>query len=78
MNKYGQRGKWRFTDFGLAVSYEMDKRNMKLYQLAKKVGITPTYLSMILHGERKGKNYIDLIKDTLGLKDGKKNAEKAG
>lgn len=73
MNKYGRRGKWRLTDFGIEVSNKMDKRNMRLYQLAQKLGITSTYLSRILHGECKGKNYIDLIKKTLDIKDDYKN-----
>ena len=42
-----------FKKFRLVISSSLDNRNISMRELSKKVGISPSYLSRILSGERK-------------------------
>lgn len=57
--------KRRLTDFGREVKNRLYELNMTQKTLAKKVGTSEAYLSMILYGERSGAKYRDRIKSVI-------------
>lgn len=64
--------KRRLTPFGDRVKEKLIDVNMTQRELAKKIGTSDVYLSMILYGERSGKKYIEDIKKILDLKNSDK------
>lgn len=57
--------KRKLTDFGEEVKKRLYELNMTQKTLAKKVGTSEAYLSMILYGERSGAKYRDKIKAVI-------------
>lgn len=57
--------KRKLTDFGEKVKNRLYELNMTQKTLAKKVGTSEAYLSMILYGERSGAKYRDKIKSVI-------------
>lgn len=57
--------KRKLTDFGEIVKKQLFELNMTQKILAKKVGTSEAYLSMILYGERSGAKYKDKIKSII-------------
>lgn len=59
--------KRKLTPFGLKIKNRLVDMNMTQKELAKMLGTSDAYLSMILYGERAGTIYIESIKEILGL-----------
>lgn len=59
--------KRKITPFGLRVKNRLADLNMSQKELAKKLGTSDAYLSMILYGERSGDIYIENIKNILNI-----------
>jgi DNA-binding XRE family transcriptional regulator len=59
--------KRKLTGFGIEVKDRLTDINMTQKKLAKEIGLSPVYLSMILYGERSGEKYLDEIKAFLKL-----------
>ncbi|MBE3593153.1 MAG: helix-turn-helix transcriptional regulator [Thermoanaerobacter sp.] len=59
--------KRKLTDFGKLVNDRLAELNMTQKELSQLIGTSEPYLSMILHGERSGKKYMDKIKEILKL-----------
>lgn len=59
--------KRRLTPFGERIKERLVDINMTQKQLAKKLGTSNAYLSMILYGERSGEKYINEMKSILGI-----------
>jgi len=59
--------KRKLTPFGLKVKNRLVDINMTQKELAKRLGTSDAYLSMILYGERAGTIYIESIKKILDL-----------
>ncbi|MGI6427267.1 MAG: helix-turn-helix domain-containing protein [Natronincolaceae bacterium] len=57
--------KRKLTDFGEEVKNRLYELNMTQKTLAKKIGTSEAYLSMILYGERSGAKYKDKIKSII-------------
>lgn len=57
--------KRKLTAFGQRVKERLYELNMTQKTLAKKVGTSEAYLSMILYGERSGAKYKDKIKSVI-------------
>lgn len=66
--------KRKLTNFGDKVKKRLFYLNMTQKTLAKKVGTSEAYLSMILYGERSGSKYKDKIENIL-LMDTDQNTE---
>lgn len=50
--------KRKLTDFGKLVNDRLAELNMTQKELSRLIGTSEPYLSMILHGERSGKNIL--------------------
>lgn len=59
--------KRKLTPLGLKVKNRLADLNMTQKELAKKLGTSDAYLSMILYGERSGNIYIEDIKNILNI-----------
>lgn len=59
--------KRKLTPLGLKVKNRLADLNMTQKELAKKLGTSDAYLSMILYGERSGSIYIEDIKNILNI-----------
>ncbi|HAQ39571.1 MAG TPA: transcriptional regulator [Clostridiales bacterium] len=59
--------KRKLTPFGLNVKNRLADLNMSQKALAKKLGTSDAYLSMILYGERSGNMYIENIRSILDM-----------
>lgn len=57
--------KRKLTDFGEEVKNRLYELNMTQKTLAKKIGTSEAYFSMILYGERSGAKYKDKIKSII-------------
>lgn len=57
--------KRKLTKFGERVKDRLIEVNMTQKTLAKKIGTSEVYLSMILYGERSGNKYKQVIEDIL-------------
>lgn len=62
-------GKRGLTKFGELVNERLVELNMTQKSLAKEVGVSEVYLSMILRGKRSGKKYKNDILRVLGIKE---------
>ncbi len=60
--------KRKLTPFGEKVKERLIDLNMTQKKLAKKIGTSEVYLSLILYGERSGEKYIDAINEVLKFK----------
>lgn len=67
MNKYGRRGIWKLTPFGVEVKKRLVEYNMTALTLAERVQMNPAYLPQILYGKKRGKKYINQIKEVLEI-----------
>ena len=56
-----------FSEFGLKARTEMLRRGVTITELAKQLGVSPSYVSDILRGVRKGKPQRKRIAEILGL-----------
>lgn len=63
----GRMQKRKLTPFGLKVKNRLADMNMTQKELAKRLGTSDAYLSMILYGERAGTIYIASIKNILDI-----------
>ncbi len=57
----------KLTPFGVEIKKNLVDRQMTQTELAKKIGVSPKYINLILYGERSGKKYIPAITSLLGL-----------
>lgn len=57
--------KRKLTKFGERVKARLIEVNMTQKTLAKKIGTSEVYLSMILYGQRSGIKYRDVIEEIL-------------
>lgn len=62
--------KRKLTVFGNYVKNRLFELNMTQKSLAKKIGTSEVYLSMILYGERSGAKYKDEIINILSIDEG--------
>lgn len=67
MNKYGRRGTWKLTPFGVEVKKRLVENNMTALKLAESLNMNPTYLPQILYGKKRGQKYIEPIKQALRI-----------
>jgi transcriptional regulator with XRE-family HTH domain len=58
----------KLTPFGIEVKKRLIEIGKTQNQLAKEIGTSKVYLSMILYGKRSGEKYLQLIKDLLDIK----------
>lgn len=69
----------KLTPFGAEIKKCLVDRQMTQKELAKKIGVSPKYINLIIYGERSGKKYIPAILSYLGLDsgivDGQKKAD---
>lgn len=63
--------RWKNTKFSLAAKKKLDKENMTMRMLARKLNTSPQMISMVLHGKAKSKKIEEGIKIELGLKEEK-------
>lgn len=61
--------KRKLTAFGEKVKSKLVELNMTQKALAKKLGTSDVYLSMILYGERSGEKYKDSIVKILEISE---------
>ncbi|TCK90597.1 helix-turn-helix protein [Natranaerovirga hydrolytica] len=61
--------KRKLTDFGSNVKARLVELNMTQKELAKRIGTSEVYLSLILYGERSGEKYIKHIKKILNMEE---------
>lgn len=61
--------KRKLTPYGIKVKNRLVDMNMTQKELAKKLGTSDAYLSMILYGERAGTLYIESINKILNLEN---------
>ncbi|MCG8501012.1 MAG: helix-turn-helix transcriptional regulator [Firmicutes bacterium] len=59
--------KKKLTPFGEVVNKRLVELNMTQRRLAKEVGTSEVYLSMILRGVRSGKKYLNTIISILDI-----------
>ncbi|HAE61021.1 MAG TPA: transcriptional regulator [Eubacteriaceae bacterium] len=57
----------KLTPFGIEVKKRLIEIGKTQNQLAKEIGTSKVYLSMILYGKRSGEKYLQLIKDLLDI-----------
>ncbi len=55
------------TPFGAEVKKALVDRGMTQTALAKKLGVSPKYINLIIYGERSGKKYLPAIITILGI-----------
>lgn len=60
--------RWKLTPFGIKVKKNLIEKNMTTSDLADSIGISRSFLSQILYGNKKGEKYIELIKQELEMK----------
>lgn len=58
-----------YSNFGLKARMIMLQKDIKVVDLAKQLEISPTYVSEILKGTRKGVKYRDKIKKILQMEE---------
>ncbi|QUH19305.1 helix-turn-helix domain-containing protein [Alkaliphilus sp. B6464] len=68
--------KRKLTNFGEQVKKRLFYLNMTQKTLARKVGTSEAYLSMILYGERSGSKYKDMIENILLMNTGQDTENK--
>lgn len=57
----------RLTPLGIAIKKKLVDRQMTQTELACRIGASPKYINLILHGERSGEKYMPAISSLLGL-----------
>ncbi|MGN1145692.1 MAG: helix-turn-helix domain-containing protein [Acetatifactor sp.] len=57
----------QYTEFGREVKKLLIDRGMTQAELAKEIGTSKQYLSMVLVGTKKNSKYVDKIKEVLGM-----------
>ncbi|QHQ59615.1 helix-turn-helix domain-containing protein [Anaerocolumna sedimenticola] len=57
----------KLTPLGAEIKKCLIDKQMTQKELAKKIGVSPKYIHLILYGERSGKKYIPAIVSFLGL-----------
>lgn len=57
----------RLTPLGVAVKKRLIDKQMTQTELAKRIGLSPKYINMIIYGERSGKKYLPAISSLLEL-----------
>ena len=57
----------KLTPLGAEIKKCLVDKEMTQKELAKKIGVSPKYIHLILYGERSGKKYIPAILLYLGL-----------
>ncbi len=56
------------TAVGVEIKKKLAELNWTQRELAEMVGITETYLHLIMYGYRKGDKILDKISQTLGIR----------
>ncbi|WP_427340874.1 helix-turn-helix domain-containing protein [Caloranaerobacter sp. DY30410] len=59
--------KRKLTIFGVKVKQKLAEKNMEQKELAKIIGISPSYLTDILRGRKQGLKYKTLINEVLEI-----------
>lgn len=57
----------QYTEFGREVKKILIDKGMTQAELAKEIGTSKQYLSMVLVGTKKNSKYVDKIKEVLGM-----------
>lgn len=57
----------RLTPLGVAVKKRLIDKQMTQTELAKRIGLSPKYINMIIYGERSGEKYLPAISSLLEL-----------
>lgn len=60
--------RWKLTPFGMQVKKKLIEKNMTTSDLADGLGISRSFLSQILYGNKKGEKYIEMIQEKLEIK----------
>lgn len=58
----------RLTPLGKEIKKILIDKQMSQVELSRKIGVSPKYLNLILHGERSGDKYMNHIASILGLR----------
>ncbi len=64
--------KWRLTPFGVKVKKRLIEKDMTTSELANQIGVSRSFLSQILYGNKKGGKYIPMIQEVLDIKECKR------
>ena len=57
----------RLTPLGKEIRKKLTDRDMSQIELAEKLGTSKGYLSRIMHGDRRGDKYLDIICSILDI-----------
>lgn len=57
----------RLTPLGKEIRKKLTDRDMSQIELAEKLGTSKGYLSRIMHGDRSGDKYLDIICNILDI-----------
>ena len=64
--------RWKLTPFGVKVKKRLIEKDMTTSELANRIGVSRSFLSQILYGNKKGGKYIPMIQEVLDIKECKR------